>query len=217
MNSNSSNKKVSVFDLPFAIDAPVVDVLRQLEHTNLHEFSTSGESVRGARSQIRYLAALWPSASIPELVEKIHYIINNRDLLPEDVRAVLNGVAIGHEEVTAQDVSLVLRGQYLSDASRRTREVPIQVIQTIGKCLQEGMTLRATAQAARCSYDTVEAVDMLLGLRRAHDGKMMMLAMKAVRDGVSVRRFAALHGLSRGRAHRLVLDAKAALQQLESE
>jgi len=209
-------KKVSIFDLPFDLTAPVLDTIRQLEHTNLREFSTSGESVRGARSQVRYLAALWPDASVAELTEKIHYVINNRELLPEDVRAVLNGVAIGHDELSVQDVGLVLRGQALGDASRRTREVPIQVIQMIGKCLREGMTLRATAEAARCSYDTVEAVDALLGLRNAFELRILKAAVEAVRDGVSVRKFAQVHGVSRGRAHTLLLQGKEALQQLGS-
>ncbi len=208
------NKKVSIFELPFDVTGPVMDAIKQLEHTNLREFSTAGESVRGARSQVRYLAALWPDASVAELTEKIHYVVNNRDLLPEDVRAVLNGVAIGHDELSNQDVGLVLRGQALGDSSRRTREVPIQVIQMIGKCLREGMTLRSTAEAARCSYDTVEAVDSLLGLRAAFDMKMLKLAFEAARDGVSVRTFAQTHGISRGKAHTLLLQGKDALQQL---
>lgn len=217
MNSNSSSKKVSVFDLPFAADAPVMEVIRQLEYANLHEFSTSGESIRGARSNIRYLAALWPSATVAELTEKIFYVINNKNLLPDDVRSVLNGLAIGHDDLSQQDVGLMLRGQYLGDASRRTREVPIQVIQMIGKCLQEGMSLRATADAARCSYDTVEAVEALLGLRRAFENRLLVAAIGAVREGVSVRVFARRHGISRGKAHDLLLAGKSALQQLEDD
>ena len=199
--------------LPIGDDSVLVEIVERLSYANLREFA-GDVSVRGARSYIRYLAALWPDASMNELVDRVYTVVSNKELLPVDIRNILEGAAIGHKKFSEQDVALVLKGQMLSDASRRTREVPIQVIQLIGKCLREGMTLRSTATACRCSFDTVEAVDRMLGLRQAYDDRVFDAAVNAVRDNVSIRTFAARHNVSRSYVQRLFVKARQVLTEI---
>jgi hypothetical protein len=195
-------------------DAEVLGLLAQLEHTNLRDFSGIGQSVKASRAAVRYLAALWPDATVRELTDRIYTLLNNRHLLPEDVRDVLNGVSLGTRDLSPQDVKLLVDGRRLNDASKRTREVPIQVIQLIGRCLREGLTFRETARVARCSFDTVAAVDRLLGLRQAYLDKRFDRAVDAVRDGVSNRKFATLEGMSRSAAQRLMQQARTVLVEI---
>lgn len=204
----------TIRELPIGEDSALLSVLAELEHTNLREFATMSQSVRGSRSHVRYLAALWPDASMKELVERIFGLLNNKHLLPEDVRDILAGVALSGKGLSQTDINLLLQGKRLEDPTRHTREVPIQVIQTVGRCLQSGMALRATSNAVRCSYDTVARIDALLGLSQAYNDRMMDRAVNAVRDGVSVRKFATSEAISRSQAHRLMVDARKVLIEI---
>jgi hypothetical protein len=201
-------------DLPIGDDAELLTVLSTLEHTNLREFSAMSQSVRAARSNIRYLAALWPDASMKELVERIFMLLNNKHLLPEDVRDILGAVALGSKSLNQTDINLLLQGRRLEDPTRHTHEVPIQVIQTVGRCLMSGMALRATASAVRCSYDTVARVEALLGLAQAYEDRMMDRAVGAVRRGLSVRTFATSEAISRSAAHRMMVAARKVLIEI---
>ena len=200
--------------LPIGDDSELLTILGDLEHTNLREFSQMSQSVRAVRSNIRYLAALWPDASMKELVDRIFTLLNNKHLLPDDVRNILAGIALGSQGLSQTDINILLQGKRLEDPTRHTHEVPIQVIQTVGRCLSSGMALRATAAAVRCSYDTVARIDALLGLTQAYQDRMMDRAVNAVRDGVSVRNFATMEAISRSQAHRLLVDARKVLIEI---
>lgn len=201
-------------DLPIGDDSELMEVLATLEHTNLREFSAMSQSVRGARSNIRYLAALWPDATMKQLVDRIFTLLNNKHMLPEDVRDILAAVSLGSKGLSQTDINLLLQGKRLEDPTRHTHEVPIQVIQTVGRCLSSGMALRATASAVRCSYDTVARIEALLGLAQAYEDRMMDRAVNAVRDGLSVRMFATNEAISRSAAHRMMVAARKVLIEI---
>lgn len=195
-------------------EATIMETLAALEHTNLSEFSGARNSVRASRAAIRYLAALWPDATMKELTDRIFTLVNNRHLLPDDVQRILEGVSLGQRALSPSDVRVMLDGKNLSNPTVRTNEVPIQVIQLIGKCLREGYQYRETARIARCSFDTVAAVDRLLGLREVFLDKQFDRAANAVRDGLSVRSFALLEGMSRSAAQRLMVKARNVLTEI---
>lgn len=200
--------------LPIGEDSELLSMLAELEHTNLRDFSHLGMNVRAVRSNIRYLAALWPDASMKELTDRIFTLLNNRHLLPEDVRDILGGVALNGRSLSQTDINLMMAGKRLTDATRQTNEVPIQVVQTVGRCLASGMKLRETAKAVRCSYDTVARIDALLGLRQAFEDRMLDLAVDAVRDGKSVRKFATENAVARSTAHKMMVKARSVLVEL---
>jgi len=147
------------------------------------------------RSRVRYLAALWPEASLNDLTHRIHAVLNNKHFDVDDLR-------------------LVLQGRRLNDPSRVTNEVPLTIVQGIGRCLRDGMSLRSTAREMRVSYDTVEAIEKFLGIRAARESKLMDSAVDAVRDGVSIRVFASQAGVSRGKAHRMLTKGQSVLKEL---
>jgi transposase-like protein len=134
--------------------------------------------------------------------------------LPEDVRNILAGVSLNGRELSETDINLLLAGKQLSDATRHTREIPIQVIQTIGRCLSTGMSRRETARSVRCSFETVDRIDILLGLSQAYEDKMLDLAVVGVREGKSVRKFAVENAIARSTSHRLLTKARKVLVEL---
>jgi hypothetical protein len=181
--------------VPYDTDAEIRDVLPALEYVNIRSFEVDIENHNRTRSRVRYLAALWPEASLNDLTHRIHGLLNNKQLRVEDLR-------------------LILQGRRLNDPTASTREVPLAIIQAIGKALREGRPMRAIAKDLKVSYDTVASIETLLGIRAAREDKLVDAAINAARDNVSVRVFASKNGLSRSRAHRMLVKGQSVLKEL---
>lgn len=181
--------------LPPTSDAPVRDDLRRLGYVDLRQFVADDANVRTDRSRIRYLAALLPTLTVPELAQAIHGIISNGDLSLSDMR-------------------IILEGRRLNDASKLTGEVPITAIQKVGEVLMTGGNLTAAARQAGVSVDTVAAIDEYLELTQSYEDHLMDQAVAAVRDGWSVRHLAKVSGMSKSRAHRYIERARSVLAEI---
>lgn len=191
-----AGKRPHPHTLPYDIEAEVMADLPLLEYVRPADFEQEamGNHQR-LRSRVRYLAALWPDAPITDLTQRIHGLLNNQHFDVDDLR-------------------LVLQGRRLNDPSKVTNEVPLTIIQGIGRCLRDGMSLRSTAREMRVSYDTVENIERFLGIRSARENRILDAAVNAARDGLSIRVFARQEGLSRGRAHRLLAQGHSVLKEL---
>jgi hypothetical protein len=183
--------------VPYDRDAPVVKELRRLGYIDLRTLMDDIDEAhsRTNRAHVRYLAALMPELSLNKLSSAITGIISNNNLIERDVR-------------------LILEGRSLWDPTRRTREVALEAIQTIGRSLSAGKTREAAARAAGVSLNTVEAIDNYLGLSTAYADKLFSSVVDCVRDGLSVRETAKFVGVSRSRAHRLVQRAREVLVEI---
>lgn len=183
--------------VPYDPEAPVVEELRRLGYIELRSLADSfeGETTRSSRARLRYLAALLPDLDRRKLAEAIAGIISNPQLTPGDIRMILDG-------------------RSLADPTQRTREVPIEAIQTIGRMLTRGETHVETARAARVSVNTVEAVDGFLGLTQAYHDRLMDDAVVANREGWSVRELARHSSISKSQAHRLMVQARNVLVEI---
>lgn len=182
--------------IPYDEEAPMTDAIAALEYASPVDFQQLDlENHQHMRARIRYLGALWPEADLQNLALRIHGVMNNNNFTVEDLR-------------------IILQGRKLSDPSRHTNEVPINVIQGIGKCLKEGLSLRATAREMRVSYDTVEAIEKYIGLRSAVRSKQVDAAVEAAREGQSIRTFASTLDVSRSKAQRLLEEGRVILKEL---
>ena len=176
-------------------NAEVLNTLSILEYAIPREFENDAMNSQKLRSRVRYLAALFPDVTGQELVHRVHGLLNNKHFDIDDLR-------------------LVLQGRRLNDPSKTTNEIPLAIVQGIGRCLRDGMSLRATAREMRVSYDTVEAIERYLGLRASREDKMQDLAVDAARDNTSVRSFAHKYNMSRSKAHRLLTKGKSIIEEL---
>lgn len=179
-----------------ACDAPVFEAIRELEYADLRQVFDSINDARSARAKVRYIAALFPDKSVFELADIIGGIVSNRNWTSEDLR-------------------IVLEGRSLADPSCLTNEVPIECIQAVGRVLMDGGTIKNAARTAGVSVDTVEQIDELLGIRQGIADRLMDDAVIAYREGWTVRRFAEVAGLSRSKAHRLLVEARNVLIELQ--
>ena len=179
---------------PFDEDAEVLDALAELEYT-IHASFNAEDNHQKVRARIRYLSALWPDADLQNLTHKIHGLVNNKQFDVDDIRAIL-------------------QGRKLNDTSKVTNELPLGIVQGIGKCLKEGKSLRQTSKEMRVSYDSVEAIERYLGIRSAQKLMLIDQAVDAVRDGISIRNFAKQVNVSRSKAHRLLLKGADILKEL---
>jgi transposase-like protein len=182
---------------PYDPEAPVVKELRRLGYIDLHTAvdELDDMTVRTGRAHLRYLAALLPDLDRTRLSLAITAIVCN-DRLPE------------------RDIRLILDGRSLQDPTRRTNEVPIEAIQTVGRMLSQGRGIREAARAARVGKNTVMAIDNFLGLTTAYQDKVLDDAIVAVREGWSVRELAATSDLSKSQAHRLMRKAREVLVEI---
>ena len=190
-----------------------MEVLAELEYIDLHVFDPASSSAQRIRANIRYLTAIWPEASITELGQRIHELMNNRNVSFSDVMTVLRGERVG-ERAQIDDLRIVLRGGQIGDAQRHSREVPVAIIQAAGRLLRTGVSLAETARTLRISIDTVRAVENLLGLRSAYQQKLVAAAVDAARDGYSVRQFAEKHEISKGKAETLLRQGRSVLVEI---
>lgn len=191
-----SGKLPHPHSLPYDKDAEITQDLKVLEYVQPAQFDVQDyPNHHRLRTRIRYLAALWPDADIKDMSHRIHGLMNNSHFDVDDVR-------------------LILQGRRINDPSKTTSEVPLSIIQGIGRCLLKGMSLRSTAREMRVSYDTVEAIEKYLGIRQAREDRIMDAAVDAARDSVSTRKFAAQHGVSKSRAHRLLSKGHSVLREL---
>lgn len=186
----------STLRAPFDEDAEVVHALVELEYFDptLMDDSLGGNHQK-FRSRVRYLAALWPKATVPMLALRIHGLLNNTNVTVEDIRIILNG-------------------QKLSDPSQRTKEISVAIIQAIGKSLAEGTSIRQTASNLRVSVDTVTRIEAYLGINRAVRLRESDTACTAVREGWSVRQLSKKLGVSRSKAQRLIDQGRSILTEL---
>ena len=194
-------------------ESEILNVLEELESCDLRVFDAESSNAQRLRANLRYLAALWPEASVAELAQRIHALINNRNIVFSDVMTVLRGERLS-ERTQLDDLRTVLRGGSLGDASRVSREVPVPVIQGIGRCLRDGMSMAETARSMRVSVDTVRNIERVLGLRAGYKQRLLSAAVDAVRDGVSVREFARTHNVSKSTAEGLLREGRAVLVEL---
>ena len=181
---------INVSNATFDEDAPVSDDLAN------GGFSWQGAlTVSAARSRIRYLAALFPDQSFQELC------------------LTISGVLSDAKDLTASDVRMILAGRDLGTNSR-TDEVDIERIQQIGKLLREGRDKKGSAVIAGVSRDTVQAIDWYLGITESLRQRRIAKACDCVRDQYSTRKSAAVLGVSKSEAHRLLRRAKAVLAEI---
>ena len=183
--------------VPYDREAPVVDELKRLGYIELRSLSDSfdGDTTRTSRARLRYLAALMPDLDRLKLSTAITYIVGNPNLTEADVR-------------------LILDGRSLADPSRRTREIPVEAIQTVGRMLMAGTPHTEIARATRVSINSVEAIDEFLGLSTVRHTRLMFNACEALREGTTVRAFAKEAEISKSQAHRLLQKARAILVEL---
>jgi len=169
------------------------DFLKEAAYLTTEDLSDLGEQIetlsatRRNRARVRYLAALLPQKSLHDLADTIHYVIDNSHLSVTDVRDVLRG---------------------------GRRDVPIEKIQLIGEMLIAGYSLRQTAKTAGVSYDTVERIESFIGIGEARRLKLVDFACDAVREGWSVRNFAAKAGIPKSTAHVMMGRAREVLVEL---
>lgn len=180
---------------PYASDAPVRFDLPDLAHASMHAFGNEDGTPRSKRARVRYLAALLPDLSIPQLAEALHGVLANNDLSVGDLRVILDG-------------------RLLNDPSKSTNEVPVTAIQRAGRLLSAGTNRLTVARETGISVDTVTAIDEYLGLTERYEERLMDTAIIAVREGWSVRDTARNTGISKSRAHRYLTRARAVLVEL---
>lgn len=200
--------------LPIDIEeSELVQVLEELESCDLRVFSGEGTSAKRLRANLRYLAALWPEASVTELAQNIHALINNRNLVFADVMTVLRGERLS-DRGQLDDLRTILNGGAVGSAGRAKSEVPVPIIQGIGKCLRDGKTMAETSRSMRVSLDTVRRIESVVGLHARHRQRVMSAAIDAVRDGVSIREFARQNELTRSNSENILRRARGVLQEL---
>lgn len=177
-------------------EAEFIDTLPELEYVNVMDFDTDIlENQSKMRSKIRYLAALFPNEDLVKLTHRIHGLLNNTNLEVDTLR-------------------LILAGKKLSDPSQNTQETRIRIIQGIGQCLRQGMTLRATSREMKVSLDTVRNIEEYLGIRKAYQMKMIDKAVDAARIDMPVRSFSKKYNCSRTLAKRLLAKGNEILIEL---
>lgn len=182
-------------DAPFDTESDdLLDFLDHAAYLTMEDLNDLGDAFDGLnagrrnRARMRYLAALLPGRSLHQLADSIHYVINNGNLTLSNVRDVLRG-------------------------SRR--DVPVEKIQEIGKLLSEGHSLRSVSRTVGVSFDTVERIESFIGIAEARRLKLVDFACDAVREGWSIRRFAAAAGIPKSTAHGFIGRARSVLRELE--
>jgi hypothetical protein len=182
--------------LPFDPESPVVQALYELEYTEPALFVRGDtENIRTLRTRVRYLVCLWPDASPNDLAHRIHGLLNNKLFTIEDIRLIING-------------------RSTTDPTRRTNEIPLASLQMVGRLLREGYPMREVSRQTRVSYGTIEAIEKYLGIRSAVKSRQMDTAINAVRDNVSIKKFAKINNLPKTSAQRLLTQARGVLKEL---
>lgn len=172
-----------------------MDAVRQLGKVDLYcEFSSLAEA-RTARSQIRYLAALFPDMSTPEL-------------------ATWLAGALGSRFYTADDLRLVLEGLSLNDPSKGTNEVPLDAIRTVGRILLASGNKEEAARQSGLSAKAVQAIDKATGITQSIEDYDMDTAVIAAREGWTLAKLAKVIGRDRYKARRLMRRATSVLKEL---
>jgi len=179
---------------PFDLDAPVCKDLSTLSYTDLHALRDEA-SVVSSRARIRYLAALFPDLGLVSLAESVHAIIDNPNLSVGDVR-------------------LILDGRSLADPTRRTREVDLHAIQTIGRLISSGVSVVGAARRAGVSRTTARSVDEYLGLSQVYHDRAMDITIDLTREGASTRAIADVLQVSQSTACRWQRKARSVLKEL---
>lgn len=170
----------------------LLDFLEEAAYLTKEDLEQIGELIengttRRNRARVRYLAALMPNHSLHELANAIHFVMDNRHISISDVRDVLRGQA---------------------------REVPLEKIQTIGRLLTEGKSLRQTAREAGVSFDTVERIEGFIGIAESRRLHLVDVACDAVREGWSVRHYGRVANIPKSTAHVLMKKAQSVLVEL---
>lgn len=180
---------------PIGDEAPVLTALERLGHIDLTTLVDESMSNRTSRAQLRYLAALFPDLNLHALAHEVCAIIDNPSLSEADCRIILDG-------------------RSLSDPMVRTREIPLEKIQALGKLLQNGVALVEAARRVGLARNTGRAIDDYLGLSEAHEARQLNSAIELVREGASSRDIARALGVSSSTGHRLQVQAIGVLREL---
>lgn len=182
-------------NLMYASDAPFLNSLEVLATVEPRQFNFEADTPRSIRSKVRYLAGLFPNVEGYALTDLIHGILGNVHL-------------------SVSDIGLILDGFSLNNPAKKTSEVPLDRIQTVGFMLQGGATHAATAQEAGVCLETVAAIDDYLGFSVRHEERLMDLTAMAIREGWSVRFLASEAGISKSSAHRYLRKAREVLREI---
>ena len=184
-------------DAPFDTENDELsDFLDHAAYLSLADLTDLGAAFEGYnagrrnRARLRYLAALLPNKSLHELADTIHYVIDNNNLTISDIRDVVRG---------------------------SKRDIPIDRIQKIGVLLTSGSSLRHAAREVGVSFDTVERIESFIGIAESRRLKLVDFACDAVREGWSVRKFAAAAGIPKSTAHGFIGRARVVLAELGEE
>lgn len=181
---------------PYDEDTDLIATISTLEYINAFEFmQINDESYVKYRSRIRYLAALFPEASLNELTNRIHGLLNNKNMDMGKLR-------------------LMLQGKHQFDPSKNTNEIRLAIIQSIGRLLANGVSITATAKELGIAYETVENVERYLGILSQYKLRRIDRAVNAVRDNVSIRAFSKSEGISRTLGRNLLNKGKKILQEI---
>lgn len=176
-------------------DAYIWDAMENGSFGNADFLSAERTELR--RSEVRFIAALFPKVQFGELSDVVFDILDS-------------------DRLTRQDVRLILGGYSLHDASKRLNDTPIEVVQKVGEMLSEGCSQAEISRTIRVSEDTVYRIDRFLGLSDAWRMRKVQEAGYALEDGLSVREFGRRAGLSKSTAHRMMQEARSVSAELDN-
>jgi hypothetical protein len=181
---------------PYDDEAQFINELKILEYIDPLEFEQDnyGSNMQ-VRSLIRYLVALFPNYTLAETANKIHALLNNKNIEIEDLRIILDG-------------------RHINNPQKRTKEVSFTKLQMIGKELREMKQYNAIAKNVGVAYDTVRHIDIYLGIKKSAQMALTGRAVDALRDGLSVRKFAKKENLSLAIAYKHIVQAQKILTEL---
>jgi hypothetical protein len=180
---------------PFDRDAPVTKAIDRLEYADLSALLDDGVATRTTRAHLRYLAALFPDHNLVALAREIHMIVGNKNLTQDDIR-------------------LILDGRSVADPSRRTREIPIDKVQRLGRLLSQGVPVVDAARQVDVARNTARAIDDYLGLTQVYADKQLDTAIDLAREGASSRTIAEALRVSAATGYKLQQRALGILREL---
>jgi hypothetical protein len=139
------------------------------------------------RSHVRFTAAMLPQSTEQELVQVLARACNIR---PQDARFLLQGRSLTNGQLLAM------------------QETPVAALQAVGRMLSSGATIREVVQAVRVSEATVSRVNEVCNLTGAYAAGQRVRAADAIREGLSVRQWAARERMPVSTAGRIMMEVR---------